>query len=116
MHEMGKALAQQAKLKSASVILGPTMNVHRDPRGGRNFECFSEDPFLTGSLGAAMVNGIQAEGVAACPKHFVANDAETMRRTYDVTTSMNGRTMREIYISTFQQMLRQSEPMGIMTA
>jgi beta-glucosidase len=116
MEEMGRALAQQAKLKSASVILGPTMNIHRDPRGGRNFECFSEDPFLTGSLGGAIVNGIQAEGVAACPKHFVANDAETKRRQYDVTTPMDGRTMREIYMSAFQQLLRNSEPMGIMTA
>ncbi|OBT92179.1 hypothetical protein VE01_10059 [Pseudogymnoascus verrucosus] len=113
---MGKKLAAQAKSKSAQVILGPSMNMHRDPRGGRNFEFFSEDPLLTGELGAALVNAIQSEGVGACPKHFVGNECETKRRIQDVTESLDGRTMREIYLAAFQVMLRNSDPMALMTA
>ncbi|KFY90715.1 hypothetical protein V500_05004 [Pseudogymnoascus sp. VKM F-4518 (FW-2643)] len=113
---MGKKLAAQAKSKSAQVILGPSMNMQRDPRGGRNFEFFSEDPLLTGELGAALVNSIQSEGVGACPKHFVGNECETKRRIQDVTESLDGRTMREIYLAPFQVMLRNSDPMAIMTA
>lgn len=90
--------------------------MHRDPRGGRNFEFFSEDPLLTGELGAALVNSIQAEGVGACPKHFVGNECETKRRTHDLTESLNGRTMREMYLAAFQVLLRYSDPMAIMTA
>ncbi|KFY33720.1 hypothetical protein V494_07379 [Pseudogymnoascus sp. VKM F-4513 (FW-928)] len=116
LSRMGKKLAAQAKSKSAQVILGPSMNMHRDPRGGRNFEFFSEDPLLTGELGAALVNGIQLEGVGACPKHFVGNECETKRRVQDVTESLNGRTMREIYLAPFQIMLRNSDPAAIMTA
>ncbi|OBT63616.1 hypothetical protein VE03_07341 [Pseudogymnoascus sp. 23342-1-I1] len=113
---MGKKLAAQAKSKSAQVILGPSMNMHRDPRGGRNFEFFSEDPLLTGELAAALVNSIQSEGVGACPKHFVGNECETKRRIQDVTESLDGRTMREIYLAAFQVMLRNSDPMALMTA
>ncbi|KFY06619.1 hypothetical protein V492_07910 [Pseudogymnoascus sp. VKM F-4246] len=116
LSRMGKKLAAQAKSKSAQVILGPSMNMHRDPRGGRNFEFFSEDPLLTGELGAALVNGIQLEGVGACPKHFVGNECETKRRVQDVTESLDGRTMREIYLAPFQIMLRNSDPAAIMTA
>jgi beta-glucosidase len=113
---MGGAVGRQAKSKAAQVILGPTLNMHRDPRAGRNFECFSEDPLLTGVLAASMVNGIQGEGVAACPKHFVANDSETRRRYYNVNQSVNSRAMREIYLGAFQTMLRFSDPAALMTA
>ncbi|KAL5347515.1 hypothetical protein ACLOAV_007827 [Pseudogymnoascus australis] len=112
----GKKLAAQAKSKSAQVILGPSMNMHRDPRGGRNFEFFSEDPLLTGELAAALVNSIQSEGVGACPKHFVGNECETKRRIQDVAESLDGRAMREIYLASFQIMLRSSDPMALMTA
>lgn len=114
MKEMGAELAVQAKYKNASVILGPTVNIHRDPRGGRNFECFSEDPLLTGRLAAALINGIQSGGVAACPKHFVGNESETNRRLYVVEAEK--RTLREIYLAAFQHLLRESTPMAIMTA
>ncbi|KAL5049074.1 glycoside hydrolase superfamily [Aspergillus fruticulosus] len=95
MEELGAALAEQAKLKSAQVILGPTINIHRDPRGRRNLECFSEDPFLSGQLAAAIVRGIQSNGVAACPKHLVCNESEFKRREYDVVEDWNGRTSDE---------------------
>lgn len=116
IHKMGAAVARQAKSKAAQVVLGPAMNIHRDPRAGRNFECFSEDPLVTGILAASMINGIQGEGVGACPKHFVANDSETKRRFYDVKESVDGRAIREIYLGAFQTMLRFSDPMSLMTA
>jgi beta-glucosidase len=67
---MGRAVTEQAKHKAAQVVLGPTVNIHRDPRGGRNFESFSKGPVLTGQLAAALVNGIQSQGVGACLKTF----------------------------------------------
>ncbi|KAL4907726.1 hypothetical protein BDW74DRAFT_189166 [Aspergillus multicolor] len=116
MKELGGCLAQQAKLKSAQVILGPTINIHRDPRGGRNFECFSEDPLLSGQLAAAIVRGIQAQGLAACPKHFACNESEFMRRSYDVLEDYNGRTVREVYLAAFQELLRGCEPAALMVS
>lgn len=113
---LGKELAHQARLKSAQVVLGPTINIHRDPRGGRNFECLSEDPLLSGQLAGAIVNGIQSQGVGACPKHFVCNDSETQRHFYDVRQSVDGRPLREVYLAAWQHLLRTSDPAGIMTA
>jgi beta-glucosidase len=114
--ELGEELARQARLKSAQVVLGPTINIHRDPRAGRNFECFSEDPLLSGQLAGAIVKGVQKGGVGSCPKHFVANDAETLRHYYDVREKVDGRTLREIYLAAWQHLLRTSDPEGIMTA
>lgn len=111
---MGRSLATEAHEKGVAVILGPTVNIHRDPRGGRNFECFSEDPLLTGQLAAALINGIQSGGVAACPKHFLGNESETKRRFYNVHA--DPRPMREIYLAAFQHLLKASKPMSIMTA
>lgn len=113
---VGEQLAVQARLKSAQVVLGPTINIHRDPRAGRNFECFSEDPLLSGQLAGAIVNGVQRGGVASCPKHFVCNDAETLRHFYDVRESVDSRTLREIYLAAWQHLLRTSDPDGVMTA
>jgi beta-glucosidase len=113
---MGEQLAHEAKLKSAQVVLGPTINIHRDPRAGRNFECFSEDPLLSGQLAGAIVNGIQKHGVGACPKHFVCNDSETMRHFYNVNESPHGRTLREIYLAAWQHLFRVSDPVAIMSA
>ncbi|KUJ17825.1 putative glycosyl hydrolase [Mollisia scopiformis] len=115
LERMGKTLAGQAVEKGVSVILGPAVNIHRDPRGGRNFECFSEDPLVTGKLAAALINGIQDRGdVAACPKHFVGNESETKRRFYGVEA--DSRTLREIYLAAFQYLLRESTPKALMTA
>lgn len=113
---LGEELARQARLKSAQVVLGPTINIHRDPRAGRNFECFSEDPLISGILSSAIVNGIQRGGVGACPKHFVANDAETLRHFYDVKENLDGRPLREIYLAAWQYMLRNCDPEGVMSA
>jgi len=85
------------------VLLAPTVNLHRSPLGGRVFECFSEDPYLTGVLGAAYVRGLQADGVAATVKHFVANDSETERFTLDARVPE--RALRELYLAPFEAML-----------
>ncbi|CEI65540.1 Beta-glucosidase [Fusarium venenatum] len=116
MHRVGVQLAKQARMKGAQVVLGPTINIHRDPRAGRNFECFSEDPLLSGQLAAALVNGVQSLGVASCPKHFVCNDSETLRRYYNVKESVDSRGLREIYLAAWQHLLRSSNPEGVMTA
>ncbi|KAJ4007754.1 hypothetical protein NW766_009557 [Fusarium irregulare] len=116
MFRVGTHLAKQARMKGAQVVLGPTINIHRDPRAGRNFECFSEDPLLSGELAAALVNGVQSLGVGSCPKHFVCNDSETLRRYYNVQESVDGRALREVYLAAWQQLLRSSNPEGIMTA
>ncbi|MFD7894677.1 glycoside hydrolase family 3 C-terminal domain-containing protein [Streptomyces sp. NPDC059743] len=98
--ELGGLLAEEARRKGVDVLLAPTLNLHRSPLGGRHFECFSEDPLLTGRTGAALVHGIQDGGVAATAKHFVANDAETDRLTVDVR--VDERTLREVYLAPFE--------------
>jgi len=116
MGQLGTALASQARQKDIQVVLGPALNIHRDPRGGRNFEYFSEDPFLSGHLAGMIVNGIQKQGVGACPKHVVANDAEDFRRHYDVSESLDSRAIREIQLAAFQELLRCSNPVAMMTS
>ena len=83
-YRYGAAAASEARRKGVDVVLGPTINLHRSPLGGRHFECFSEDPELSAELAAAYVRGLQDNGVAATPKHYVANDSETDRFTVDV--------------------------------
>lgn len=97
----GAASASEARRKGVDVVLGPTINLHRSPLGGRHFECFSEDPWLSGELGAAYVDGLQANGVAATPKHYVANDSETDRYTVDV--EVDERALRELYLLPFER-------------
>ncbi|KAI9151351.1 putative glycosyl hydrolase [Paramyrothecium foliicola] len=116
MRKFGERLGVEARHKAVSVVLGPNVNLHRDPRGGRNFETFSEDPLLSGMLAAQIVNGLQSTGVGACVKHFVCNDSETLRHTYDVLESPNSRTMRELYMKAFQYVFRESDPAAVMMA
>ncbi|KAL2787803.1 glycoside hydrolase superfamily [Aspergillus keveii] len=116
LEDLGEKLAKQAKMKSAQVVLGPNINMHRDPRGGRNFEAFSEDPLLAGHLAGAVVRGVQRHGVGSCPKHFVCNDSEYMRHYYDVAQSVDGRPLREIYLAAWSHLLRVSDPVSIMMA
>ena len=97
----GEAAASEARRKGVDVVLGPTINLHRSPLGGRHFECFSEDPWLSGELAAAYVEGMQRNGVAATPKHYVANDSETDRFTVDVR--VDERAMRELYLLPFER-------------
>ncbi|MFJ3582405.1 glycoside hydrolase family 3 C-terminal domain-containing protein [Streptomyces sp. NPDC090127] len=98
--ELGGLLAREAIRKGVDVVLAPTLNLHRTPLGGRHFECLSEDPELAGRTGAALVRGIQAHGVAATAKHYVANDSETDRLTVDVRVSE--RVLREVYLAPFE--------------
>ncbi len=100
-YRYGAAAASEARRKNVDVVLGPTINLHRSPLGGRHFECFSEDPELTGGLAAAYVRGLQDNGVGACPKHYVANDSETDRFTVDV--QVEDRPLRELYLAPFER-------------
>ncbi|WP_223878373.1 glycoside hydrolase family 3 protein [Microbacterium radiodurans] len=100
-YRYGAAAAAEARRKGVDVVLGPTINLHRSPLGGRHFECLSEDPELTGELGAAYVRGLQDNGVAATPKHYVANDSETDRFTVDI--DVDERTLREVYLAPFER-------------
>ncbi|MFJ9691489.1 beta-glucosidase [Kitasatospora sp. NPDC101183] len=110
----GRLLAQEARRKGAHVVLAPTVNLHRSPRGGRHFECYAEDPLLTGGIGAALVSGVQDGGVGTTPKHFVANDSETDRYTVDVR--VDERTLRELYLAPFEAIVRKARPWGLMAA
>ncbi|KTS02299.1 beta-glucosidase [Microbacterium testaceum] len=100
-YRYGAAAASEARRKGVDVVLGPTINLHRSPLGGRHFECLSEDAELTAELGAAYVRGLQDNGVAATPKHFVANDSETDRFTVDV--QVDERALRELYLAPFER-------------
>jgi beta-glucosidase len=99
-YRYGQAAAAEARRKGVDIVLGPTINLHRSPLGGRHFEAFSEDPLLSGELAAAYVRGLQDNGVAATPKHYVANDSETDRFTVDVT--VDERALRELYLLPFE--------------
>ncbi|EEU48977.1 uncharacterized protein NECHADRAFT_105864 [Fusarium vanettenii 77-13-4] len=114
LKEVGEHLAEECKSKSASVLLAPTMCIHRHPLGGRNFESFSEDPYLTGKLATAHVKGLQSRGVGATPKHFVANDQETKR--FKVNVQVDPRSLREVYLLPFQMVVRDADPWCMMTA
>ena len=110
----GVLLAQEARRKGVHVLLAPTVNLHRSPLGGRHFEAYSEDPHLTGWIGAGYVNGVQSGGVGTTVKHFVANDAETDRFT--VNNLVGERALRELYLAPFEAIVENARPWGIMTA
>ncbi|MFF0611209.1 beta-glucosidase [Nocardia tengchongensis] len=99
--DIGALIAAEARRKDVYAVLGPTINLHRSPLGGRHFECFSEDPMLTAEIADAYVRAVQAHGVSACPKHYVANDSETERFTADVIA--DERTLRELYLYPFER-------------
>ncbi|MEB3371835.1 beta-glucosidase H [Saccharopolyspora mangrovi] len=113
-HRVGRLLAAEARRKGVDVLLAPTVNLHRTPYGGRHFECFSEDPLLTGEIGAAYVRGVQSGGVAATVKHFVANDSETDRMTVDAR--VDERALRELYLAPFEHIVREAGPWLVMAA
>ncbi|MFE5911556.1 glycoside hydrolase family 3 protein [Streptomyces wedmorensis] len=110
----GRLLAQEARRKGVHVLLAPTVNLHRTPLGGRHFEAYSEDPFLTGAIGTGYVRGVQDGGVGTTVKHFVANDAETDRFTVD--NRVAPRPLREVYLAPFEAIVENARPWGIMTA
>ncbi|MFE9018571.1 glycoside hydrolase family 3 C-terminal domain-containing protein [Streptomyces sp. NPDC007808] len=110
----GVLLAQEARRKGVHVLLAPTVNLHRSPLGGRHFEAYSEDPYLTGTIGAGYVSGVQSGGVGTTVKHFVANDAETERFTVD--NRIGPRALRELYLAPFEIIVEKARPWGVMTA
>lgn len=114
MAEIGEVMAYEARRKNVDVVLGPTINLHRSPLGGRHFEAYSEDSVLSGKLASAFVQGIQGQGVGACLKHFIANDAETDRHT--VNNILDDETLREVYALPFEIAVRDSNPWTIMSA
>lgn len=111
---MGVEIAKEAQWKAGNVLLAPTLNVMRSPLGGRNYETYSEDPFVLGILAAAFVNGCQSQGIAATPKHFVANEAENERKRLSV--EVDEQTLREIYLLPFQLVMKLSKPLCFMTS
>jgi beta-glucosidase len=113
-YEMGRLLAQEAMAQEIHVVLGPTINLHRTPLGGRLFEAYSEDPLLTGKIAAAYVRGMQDSGVAACLKHLVANESETDRNTVD--SVVDEATLREVYLLPFEIALADADAWTIMAA
>lgn len=114
VRQVGAALGEEARAHGASMLLGPTMNIPRVPNAGRNFECFSEDPVLSGTLAAAYVQGVQSQSVAACVKHVVCNDQETDR--FSIDARVDERALREIYLEPFRIAIEAALPWGAMSA
>ena len=113
IEEIARAIGIEAKSKDADVLLGPTINLHRHPLGGRHFECYSEDPLLTGELASSYVKGVQSVGVSACLKHFIGNDTEFQR--HFVSSNIDERTLRELYLLPFEMGVKAGS-MSVMSA
>jgi len=111
--EVGAALADETRSKGAHVLLAPTVNIQRYPRGGRVFECYSEDPYLTGRMAVAFISGVQSRGVGACIKHFVCNDAEFERRS--MSSDVEERPLREVYLAPFETAVAEAGPWSAMS-
>ncbi|MHC5263525.1 glycoside hydrolase family 3 C-terminal domain-containing protein [Streptomyces sp. UC4497] len=114
LHRVGAALAREASALGVDVVLGPGVNIKRSPLCGRNFEYFSEDPHISGVLGAALINGIQSRGIGACVKHFAVNNQETDRMR--VSADIDERTLRELYLPAFEHIVREAKPYTVMSA
>ncbi|MBB3112428.1 beta-glucosidase [Paenibacillus phyllosphaerae] len=112
LHEVGVALGIEGKQMNVELLLGPGINMKRTPLGGRNFEYYSEDPCLSGELGAAFVNGLQSQGVGASVKHFVCNNQEYEKLV--TSSEVDERTLREIYLSAFERIVKKADPWTIM--
>jgi beta-glucosidase len=114
IERVGKALGDETKAKSSQLLLAPTVNIHRSPLAGRNFECYSEDPYLTARAAVAYINGVQSVGVGACIKHFIANDSEFERHT--ISSEVSERALREIYLYPFMVAVPEAKPWSVMSS
>ena len=112
--KVGQLVGQEAVCQQVNVLLGPGLNIKRSPLCGRNFEYFSEDPYLSGKMAAAFVQGVQANGISACPKHFAVNSQELRRMAND--SVLDERTLREIYLTGFEIAVKEGQPKTIMTS
>ena len=111
---VGEALGEEAAAQEVAVLLGPGLNIQRSPLCGRDFEYFSEDPILAGKMAAAYVRGIQKNGISACPKHFAVNSQELRRMASD--SVVDERTLRELYLTGFEIVVKEARPKTIMTS
>ena len=114
IHAMGQALAEECIALKVDVVLGPGVNMKRTPLGGRNFEYFSEDPYLAGQMAAGFINGVQSKGVGTSLKHFAANNQEYQRLT--ISSEIDERTLREIYLPAFETAVKKAKPWTVMCA
>jgi beta-glucosidase len=112
--EMGEALGSEAHDLDVNVLLGPGLNIKRNPLCGRNFEYYSEDPIVAGRMAAGLIRGIQSNGISACPKHFAVNSQELRRQASN--SVVDERTMRELYLTGFEIAVREAKPLTIMTS
>jgi len=111
---VGEAIGQEARSKGAHLLLAPTINIHRTPLAGRNFECYSEDTLLTALLAIGYIEGVQSTGVGATAKHFVGNDSEFERHT--ISSAIDERTLREVYLRPFELVIERARPVSVMSA
>ena len=114
VHRVGAALGQETRSKGAHVLLAPTVNIHRSPLAGRNFECYSEDPYLTSRMAVAYITGVGSQGVGTSVKHFVCNDSEFERMS--ISSEVSARTMREIYLPPFEAAVKEAGTWSVMSA
>ena len=114
LHQMGQAIAEEAIALKVDVVLGPGVNMKRTPVCGRNFEYFSEDPYLAGEMAASCINGVQSKGVGTSLKHYAANNQETRRMT--VSAQLDERALREIYLPAFETAVKKAQPWTVMCA
>jgi beta-glucosidase len=114
VEQIGQALGQETKTKGAQMLLAPTVNIHRSPLNGRNFECYSEDPYLSARMAVAYITGLQRENVGATVKHYVCNDSEFERNT--ISSEVDERALREIYLPPFHAAVREAGTWGVMSA
>ncbi|MCL1820726.1 MAG: glycoside hydrolase family 3 C-terminal domain-containing protein [Oscillospiraceae bacterium] len=112
--KVGETLGAECQAENVAVSLGPAVNIKRSPLCGRNFEYLSEDPYLAGKIGVAMVKGLQSQDVLPCVKHYAANNQETLRMTGD--SVVDERTLHELYLSVFETIVKEAKPRSIMTA
>lgn len=111
---IGAALGEEAADQGVDILLGPGLNIKRNPLCGRNFEYFSEDPYFSGKMAAAFIRGVESQGIAACPKHFAVNSQELRRMTMNAV--VDERTLREIYLTGFETAIKEGKCRALMTS